>query len=913
RNLYLTANQCSVGPCDVGTVFIGSFADRNGDEWLNDAEGNYPNGLLYRTGYEYSYESVKDLFEGSMSVTASVTTSVTNYDLPSLVTLNGRNISEAIDTVVGTIGLVYFFDDDLKEFRVYQDSALKDFPQAPYTFEEGKDIATVQYGLDGTQVVTRVTVIGSTPDLFYSTGTGARETIITDTSLTSLEACQVKAVQYLAAFAQSRTVGKFRCAPIDVPVLGYNVNTVSRFGRRDANGNWVTTSANVVGVTHNFGPDHWFTELDLESTRNTIPRTLVEIQDEITKGNNTTDSPVAYLSIVGNGVLPDAATMSNICAIGVGSSSDETSLMRAIVQVSAAPYVPKAGGPTVTAASISNQFGGRVRELGVYMNNLTNGACVDATMSVQIPTGSALFGAFVEQAQGVYLGNIAETYPLGATSIAVNPTSSNDAWFWMKAQDVSALRVVAMSDTDYGGMTSYWQFPDAGAPWENTLHCTLAQEEEVSRMGSLAPAIPFNRQVDIAPSQWQGPGGIIALYMDFALVVPNDKWEAVKELIVNLDACHVDINAIDTYTGVGTWNIWNTGVPTPRWDPIYTITSSRIDGGSGNLDPHAFSFPFPNEHTASNQAQYVAPDGHVRLAFRMDGYANTEIQGPALAVDFNHVGLAYKLDRSKCTDYRFYKGTTWAPWDNNRHGYVMPELPGRSEIVDYRFNYKEVLEGHTASFDVSIKNFLDFYGLPVYTPGILTSYSGAPKGSVTAVLTDRLLMASYGKWDDGSISQAVVPVSPLNPREYIDYGNEGYDQIDWGIGLNLQDGLVRAGGIQVLYTYSVGDVLDMEPPNNPGPTYFPMKYTSNDMRAANICMSTGNLCVEPGVPLSIAYKAVGGELAKRFVVGPETRIDQGIGKDASTTIHVSAEMALGHVDGSTGIIGGPGVALPGAR
>lgn len=265
--------------------------------WRQDERGNYPNGLLYQTGYALENHA-GDIIEDAI-------------DVPTPITFNGLTLYSAISRICEIYGLTFWFNDSdrtvhIARTPIYGDGSTN-FPSSGVTFTYGVEINSEDISRDGGLEYDKVTVVGSSPSLFYTVGTGKKELPVNDPDLTSREAVIEKALRIYAI--RSGETRSMRLPVIAYPhsLVGMSITVVDP--RRS-----LSLYKNVVGQSHSITGDRWTTTLDLETTRRTTGKIVAEILDELKNSKEITTKALAYLKGEG-GIRSDKAAYSNICGV----------------------------------------------------------------------------------------------------------------------------------------------------------------------------------------------------------------------------------------------------------------------------------------------------------------------------------------------------------------------------------------------------------------------------------------------------------------------------------------------------------------------------------------------------------------------------------------------------------------------
>ena len=222
-----------------------------------------------------------------------------------------------------------------------------------------------------------MTVVGASPELFYSIGRG-RELRVQDNEYGDITTVVRKAQQlYNVRCGETRSM-KITVAPTPINLVGKSITVVDP-RRLDAEGNpSLVLYKNVVAQTHSMSGDRWTTTLELESSRKTTGKILAEILEELERNKEISDYGRAYLT-------GDVATNANItanpniCAIGFGTSdassnSDLVSgkLLKPITEVANIDV----GHTHVFGKLTLNEMRGRLREIVLYGNNLDHNEAI---------------------------------------------------------------------------------------------------------------------------------------------------------------------------------------------------------------------------------------------------------------------------------------------------------------------------------------------------------------------------------------------------------------------------------------------------------------------------------------------------------------------------------------------------------
>lgn len=262
-HLAINPNNVAMGGFwGVAELFRGSplTGNRGGDGvWDQDEQGNFPNGLLYKTGYRY--EGVEELFEDLPDVPA--TYAPTNY-----------YVFDAIREVCDTYGLIFFIDDEDGAIRVLESPTIAPFPPHPTArFERGFNISTLNDANDHRRIYDKVLVLGE--GVHYVKGEGHRVYIHRDTELSSIEDAMEVADKVYRRMVRVEDGPEWHQTVITAPPVVEKIVGRSAF-IRDPSLSW-EGYRNVVGLSHDISEGRWSSTITLESRQRTVPITLAEI------------------------------------------------------------------------------------------------------------------------------------------------------------------------------------------------------------------------------------------------------------------------------------------------------------------------------------------------------------------------------------------------------------------------------------------------------------------------------------------------------------------------------------------------------------------------------------------------------------------------------------------------------------
>ncbi len=300
--VYLSPNQIVFRQCDIGHIFVGQKNDMNGEAWNPDANGNYPDGLLYKTGYSYLPGSVWSLYPTVIPYTLPrPEANLDPPDVPDVLSFNAKRTFEVINYFADTYGLMFFFDHKNKTFACYLDSYRTTFPDSNYTVKFAENINTRTYNKTDDDVYDSILMVGSNESIFYIEedfeDPGRYEAVFNDAN--------IKEVDLVVDGAKLRydihkgidennhyfTRGDIVITPPSVSLIGKKVSI---------DGGYASNTANVVSVSHRIREDRWDTSIQLDGERRTIPKMLAEIKEQLEKNEDISVRGQVYIKCRAN-------------------------------------------------------------------------------------------------------------------------------------------------------------------------------------------------------------------------------------------------------------------------------------------------------------------------------------------------------------------------------------------------------------------------------------------------------------------------------------------------------------------------------------------------------------------------------------------------------------------------------------
>ena len=331
----------------INQVFIGKSTDSHGDAWTADDNGNYPDGLLFETGY--TYDGVTSLFDD-------------DWDFPSNYASNNFNIYNTIKNVCELYGLVFFIDDNNSKLIVRKAPTVEQFPTHTFVFERGRNINSVTDNSDQRRKYDKVIVIGS--GVHAIVGNGIRTYTHTDSEISDYSTAVAVADTLASTLIQSSEAPAWHetsisSGPITAEIVGKSILVKDKFF------SLTNTYRNCIGLAHDIKDGRWVSTASFENYTLSIGKTLAEVIEE-SEENNTT-SGVGYINVespeIDSSVL---ARYPNPAAIGVKDTDDNY-----IIKTLSTSFARGGDGCTYTMDTISSsEFNTRMDEILYLFNDI---------------------------------------------------------------------------------------------------------------------------------------------------------------------------------------------------------------------------------------------------------------------------------------------------------------------------------------------------------------------------------------------------------------------------------------------------------------------------------------------------------------------------------------------------------------
>lgn len=881
--------------------------------WTADPQGNYPNGLLYKTGYSL-HNHAGDVIEGEV-------------DLVSLTSFNGFTLYGAIKFVCDTYGLAFWFDDSARQLHIartplYGDSTT-DFPSSGITFTVGVDVNSEDIMRDGALEYDKVTVVGASPELFYSIGEGARELKVQDNEYGDITTVVRKAQQlYKVRCGETRSM-KITVVPTPINLVGKSITVVDP-RRLDADGNpFLSLHKNVMAQTHSMSGDRWTTTLELESSRKTTGKILAEILEELERNKEISDYGRAYLTgdVATNANITDNP---NICAIGFGTSdassnSDLVSgkIIKPITEVANIDV----GHTHVFGKLTLNEMRGRLREIVLYGNNLDHNMTTkrktwtlptDPSTPATISHADGSTGRYLKL-MDIYSGPIFPhyRYPLKVEDASGDLNLYGAGEFslvncWVRGVDATI--------TDYTSTTSdnaYMHVPRAiKGTWPN-YEWDFTPEWDTDR----APVTLY---------RWSNKKGI-STYDDFDGNKPSHivNCKFIKSVQNGRDIYRIAFTQsvlldFDTRIQEGAqWGIKSMCLMLKAKAPydtlrayIYKPFSNEwgLFGEGRNKDIFSIQYDTYDVYPEEDLHPYFTNDGHLYVLLVnwvsvtvYDVNPDPEGKGRDMGITIQYAGLSFMVDRNnlyvpkyvdvweiakldsdmsftlQCPPHRIlglYDDWVQGDWVDEKTNIIYHYKPRKVGLLPNP-NRIELLKGKT-EYGGRLRTYDEMYEkLKPEFPSATQYPSGLWNGAGMALQKE--LRRCY--------------TDPINTAE-------------------------RRGGFLVHYTTMLEPNKQTIPANlySISPSSFHIKHTSGDLRTGEVWIKCNDNMPCFGAQIGMTLSCVGGEPVARLRTGRpapyDDRLDQGIEMDGMREAYVAVRLDTTKTNGGQAYLSGSGVEKP---
>jgi len=620
-SLMISPNQNVLKACNIGEVFTGTATDLNGTAWAADTDSNYPNGLLYKSGYEMDANSVTDLFAGV-------------NDIYLATTLTEKYILAAMKYIAETFGLIFWIDDVNSKFLILEDSNIADFPAYSFTLEYGDNINYEEIFVDGTRTYDKVTLTGKDNAYFYTVGTGAKEIHIGDDRIIDLQTIINKCGQLYTLWNSDTAGAVVTSPPITDGIIGKKITTT------DAD-RGLATYRNVVSMAHDITSDRWTTRVSLESGRRTLSKILDEIKEAQDEEAGRRDIGQVYLS--GN-LKPNATygANSNVCAMGIGdddaASAATPKSLKAIKAIG--PFLYDAGNSKIYANAkfTSADFTGRIKEICVFANDGTDNdanALADGELDYREQTTTFTRGA----PDGDYqkLVDITDSYPVKVQTISAE-NASNERYY--TTVPIQCTRAITYDSAN----VTYIPPNESSGFWDKANNTITSPE--LQRMA---------RDDAYFFSDGRAVLGQFCTLFEWDFGVPENCAAGLEKIIINCVGSGLTAGPAFANMNIYIWDYTGSA-----W--VYCTAMN------GALDYEKFEI-------VANLTKYLNSDGKMCLALTASDAANESY------INIYYLSTALKFDMNKLNLLKEETKTDLIPYDTKINAFVFPPAEIVTSII----------------------------------------------------------------------------------------------------------------------------------------------------------------------------------------------------------------------------------------
>jgi hypothetical protein len=408
RSYYLSPCQITQGPGNLGSFFTGSPTDRNTVSWTKDSDGNYPNGILYKSGYSLSADSDTDI--------------ITDFeDIPYKIQFTNKTLLDATNFVSEVFATTFLFNDVAGTVAVYKDPVYTNFPTYSYTLSEERDISRLRLAENSREQYDRIILIGADPDLYAIIGSGVREYHYDDTQIRDPVTLLNKAAQQYRKRSLIKPRLEILCPPVTEDILGKRITI-------DESEHGISNYGNVVGVEHNLTPDHWESTIYLEGIDPTEGLLFTEIQRKI-KEISTEAGSLGDVYLYGVATKSSAVSGIVTALMGFGTSSVTTaacSLSKGVLLKKPTNIVldTTSGIQYVYSKIPAGDMKFRMREMNVI--KCTNQP--NSTLNVQLKENGTKSGSYTLLTNSIATSSV-EKYPNAVGLDVANDQSFSYYWY----------------------------------------------------------------------------------------------------------------------------------------------------------------------------------------------------------------------------------------------------------------------------------------------------------------------------------------------------------------------------------------------------------------------------------------------------------------------------------------------------
>lgn len=850
RLLYLTPNQEVQSSRNIGALMTGTAVGRNNTTWsVTDPKGNYPDGLLYKTGYGLSADSVTDIF-------------ATAADIPGTMIYSERQAWEVIGDVAKTFGLMVFVDEPSKTIRLLQDSAMADFPSAAVTLSDTNEISSIGVTDECLEQYNRITVIGKTKDIYFTVGTGSKEKVITDETITSRALAIQKAKQLYDIYASPRKSITVTCTPITASVIGRHVSLSTN---PDLGG-----YGNVVGVKHNISSDRWDTLLTIESPTRTTTKLLAEVKKELTNQKKEMENTsVVFLSAATRPFAGYSAGFKSVVAVGYGDGTPNASIatlssVRRLKPVKSTVYDSVSNHLYVYAQFDSNDPPANIKEIAFYSNNTpTTSSQVIENSVGEYYKRSVYTGWPYAKDQMLPVSTRSNIYPIEAKSVT-GFCGSQTRYYWKKPINISLVGGYKWTASSGADQYAFIQNPTSSW-WRDSTYSTPGVTATVPNTQDL-----INMSTDDT-SSWlssdiprTGVSVHFAKIFGFDFGIPSDSNQLVGRVTIEAmqELMRMSVTTVSGWVP-GTVSLFRWNPRSSSWASLSQMTYSYMGIYSSGASYHPSFSP-----------DWISDDGKVYVAM----YAHCEGGDTYLT----HSGCEHRIEYLA------------AMIEANR---LTGDMATKTEKATY--------DSEQGTLQISL--------VPLRITGVyLTAETNSNTGEIVGVGLNRIqyLDSNVNTSEPHVLSTPMTALMKIPLRDINGKPTGEYTEVPGDNPLFIH--LLTGGNAYV--TYIMAETGTLPAPTNIPLSNVSMSYSVGSGATAVFYMKNNEYAPPYRAIPSIEYTCIGPvtsmSLIAKLTASAASRVDAGIVKDRSNKINLVLDLDLSGSSSAPTTYSGVGCSAP---
>lgn len=520
---YLSPNQIMIGDCDFGQIFTGSptinFVKGGitwSETWSADSMGNYPNGLLYDTGFTFSSLSVRDFFTSTV-------------DVPIQMKLGVNRKLDYLKEIIEPYDLHFYLDEGCftgdtvsdKRFRLLTSPEGPEWEFADwFTFSIGKNVNTLNKRISLADYSDKIIAVSDgDSSVFAIEGDGKHELFFSMNAEDNQTARDIALKQYAMnnIIPKSLNITTLPCPNKKPGVADFEESYM--IGKRIIIENTDSSleTASVYQINQKFEVDRWTTNFVLSRERPNEYKVIGEITEELERIDKEGLTGKAYIKTnvpTGSEYSYGLKTYGDIngdyypCAIGLGTSGDSSSHWNgiggrvltpdsyfggpiAIRPLLSTPIVDNITSTDVnlTTTSVWANFAGQdgvglVREIVLFANNQPGGIPYRVLQTYSFNT-SAIFEYGMTNSNEVTMSQMVRGFwPLGLKKVRIqSPVTNSNVYAW-KAKDASTAKEIWWKDVEESPLAEDWMRTASPSLGANLLNASVWTQDIDSNEGT---------------------------------------------------------------------------------------------------------------------------------------------------------------------------------------------------------------------------------------------------------------------------------------------------------------------------------------------------------------------------------------------------------------------------------------------